>query len=173
MFFLDVTYAQNSIMFVFSAVKSIGSVQIYSPTKTLTQIYLVITPFSHMLTAILIWYPSRQYTKNVKQVSMYFWNKFHFLTKKLWLKYNSNHSLQLQCIYILSSHSTLLYLPSDSTCVFKAFYLINLYIWFTLQTRNYDVIVYFRVYSCRCNDIDDVIQKVQHHVDLIKIHVVR
>ena len=108
-------------MFVFSAVKSIGSVQMHSPTQTLTQIYLVITPFSHVLTAILIWYPSRQYTKIVKQVSMYFWNKFHFLTNILLLKYNfQSFFTATMYIYILSSHSTLLYKPRDLTSILKA-----------------------------------------------------
>ena len=37
--------------------------------------------------------------------------------------------------------------------------------WFTLQTGDYDVII-----ECR---VDDVIQKVQRHHDLIKAHAVR
>ena len=50
----------------------------------------------------------------------------------------------------------------------------NLYIsllsWFTLQTSHYVVIIDF---SGRFNAIDDVIQNVQRHVNLIKIHAVR
>ena len=42
--------------------------------------------------------------------------------------------------------------------------------WFTLQTSNYDARYRF---LCRYNVIDDVIQKVQCHDDLIKVHVVR
>ena len=72
-------------------------------------------------------------------------------------------------------------LPSDSTCVLKAepitldikrrkpgilFISLPIVSLFKRLWRHYRD-------SCRFNVIDDVIQKVQHHDDLIKAHAVR